>query len=160
MERRQIIASDALAYRITITLFYVAFVLSNGVSLWSMKCIQWIGFFFFLHRKAQDLIESAMHTPGIIQATTVQCMFIRKTSAVDKILQKILAFQNIQPFVMRTTNLAKLTSFTFIIMCSFVSEQHMLFDELKSIYLLVLRVSTPKSFLYWYDILVTENIAR
>lgn len=49
--------------------------------------------FFFLHRKAQDLTESAMHTLGIIQATTVQCMFIRKTSAVDKILQKVLALE-------------------------------------------------------------------
>jgi len=78
-----------------------------------------------------------MDALGIIQDTTVQFMVISKMSHVDKMLQNILAFYNIQPFVVRTSNLAKLTSFTFIIMCSFVSKQHMLFDELKSNYLFV-----------------------
>jgi len=40
MKRSQILAGDALVYLIITTLFYVGFVLSNGVSLWSMKCIR------------------------------------------------------------------------------------------------------------------------
>jgi len=44
---------------------------------------------------------------GIVQDTTVQIMVIRKKSHVDKMLQNILAFYNIQPFVLRTSNLVK-----------------------------------------------------
>ena len=91
MKRSQLLASDELAYRIT-TLFYLVFVLSNGVYLWSMRCKQWRHVFFFLHRKAQGLIQSAMDTFGIIQAMTVQCMIVSKMGSVDKILQEILAF--------------------------------------------------------------------
>jgi len=48
MKRSQLLASDAPAYPITTTLFYVAFALSKGVSLWSTKCILWRRIFFFL----------------------------------------------------------------------------------------------------------------
>jgi len=52
MKCSQLLAGDELFYPVTTIHFYVAFVMYIGVSLWSMKCVQWRGLYFLSAQKS------------------------------------------------------------------------------------------------------------